>query len=296
MPKSTNPPSFPAFEVLAPAQQTVPLVFNSPHSGRIYPPAFLAASRLDEWSIRRSEDSFVDELFLTANDHGAPMLRANFPRAWLDVNREPYELDPKMFSGNLPQYANIRSVRVAGGLGTIARIVSEREEIYDSPLSVADALDRIEGYYKPYHDTLAALVRATQAAFGTAVLIDCHSMPSAMRGGSVRMRPDIVVGDRYGTSCARELTMLATELLSRLGYSVARNKPYAGGHITETYGRPGFGVHALQIEINRGLYVNERTLERTAGFQRVREDLSVFVSELAEALDSGLLNLPAAAE
>lgn len=292
----TNPPSFPAFEVLAPVRQTVPLVFDSPHSGRVYPPDFLAASRLDCWAIRRSEDSYVDELFSAANSHGAPLLRANFPRAWLDVNREPYELDPKMFSGNLPNYANVRSVRVAGGLGTIARIVSETEEIYDSPLRVADALDRIEGHYKPYHRALSTLLESTHAAFGIAVLIDCHSMPSAMRGGAVRMRPDIVVGDRYGTSCPRELTALATQLLSRLGFSVARNKPYAGGYITENYGKPANGFHALQIEINRGLYLNEATLERTQGFERLRANLSVFVGELAEAIDSGLLNLPAAAE
>ena len=140
-----------------PDRQAVPLVFNSPHSGSIYPPAFLAASRLDAWTIRHSEDSYVDDLFASAVAHGAPLLRANFPRAWLDVNREPYELDPKMFAGSLPAFANIRSVRVAGGLGTIARIVSESEEIYDRPLDVAEALARIEGFYKPYHQALLEL-------------------------------------------------------------------------------------------------------------------------------------------
>ncbi|MBZ0230653.1 MAG: N-formylglutamate amidohydrolase, partial [Bauldia sp.] len=139
----------PLFEILAPSEQLVPLVFNSPHSGRFYPPAFLAASRLDERAIRRSEDSYIDELFLPAVAAGAPLLRANFPRAWLDVNREPYELDPKMFAGSLPTYANVRSVRVAGGLGTIARIVSESEEIYAGPLHVEEGLARIDGVYKP---------------------------------------------------------------------------------------------------------------------------------------------------
>ena len=187
-------------------------------------------------------------------------MRANFPRAWLDVNREPYELDPKMFAGSLPTYANVRSVRVAGGLGTIARIVSEREEIYARPLAVEAALARIDLVYKPYHRVLRQLVVDTRAAFGLAVLIDCHSMPSTVRGGYGRPRPDIVLGDRYGTSCAAELTDLSAQILARRGYSVTRNKPYAGGFITEHYGQPARGLHAMQIEVNRSLYMDERTL------------------------------------
>jgi len=284
------------FEVLLPENQVVPLVFNSPHSGRAYAADFLASSRLDEWAIRRSEDSYVDELFLPAVSLGAPLMRANFPRAWLDVNREPYELDPKMFSGSLPHYVNVRSVRVAGGLGTIARIVSESEEIYARPLNVDDALARIDQVYKPYHDALRKLLTATRAAFGFAVLIDCHSMPSSVRGGTGRLRPDIVIGDRYGTSCAGEVTDLAGQILTQLGYSVSRNKPYAGGYITEHYGQPNRGIHALQIEVNRCLYMDETTLMRTAGFSQLCQDLSLFVSELASAIDAGLLIQQDAAE
>lgn len=286
----------PPFEVVAPASQTVPLILNSPHSGACYPRAFLAASRLDERSIRRSEDSFVDTLFLPAVDLGAPLLRANFPRAWLDVNREPYELDPKMFDGSLPPFANIRSVRVAGGLGTIARIVSESEEIYAAPLEVAEGLARIERVYKPYHEALQALVDATHSAFGQALLIDCHSMPSTVRGGQGRLRPDIVVGDRYGASCSSEISDAAGHILSRLGYSISRNKPYAGGFITEHYGKPGLGFHTLQIEINRCLYMDERTLQPTAGFSRLKADLGVFVAELAALFNDGLLAPADAAE
>jgi len=286
----------PPFEVVAPASQTVPLILNSPHSGACYPRAFLAASRLDERSIRRSEDSFVDTLFLPAVDLGAPLLRANFPRAWLDVNREPYELDPKMFDGSLPPFANIRSVRVAGGLGTIARIVSESEEIYAAPLEVAEGLARIERVYKPYHEALQALVDATHSAFGQALLIDCHSMPSTVRGGQGRLRPDIVVGDRYGASCSSEISDAAGHILSRLGYSISRNKPYAGGFITEHYGKPGLGFHTLQIEINRCLYMDERTLQPTAGFSRLKADLGVFVAELAALFKDGLLAPADAAE
>jgi N-formylglutamate amidohydrolase len=287
----------PPFEIVAPVRQSVPLVFNSPHSGHCYPRTFLAASRLDERSIRRSEDTYVDELFLSAVDLGAPLLKANFPRAWLDVNREPYELDPKMFDGNLPPFANIRSVRVAGGLGTIARIVSESEEIYAAPLDVTEGLARIDRVYKPYHQTLQRLIAATHAAFGHALLIDCHSMPSTVRSGQGgRLRPDMVLGDRYGASCAGEISDAAGHILSRLGYSISRNKPYAGGFITEHYGKPGMSVHAMQIEINRCMYMDERTLQPTIGFSRLKADLAAFIAELAASFDDGLLTPADAAE
>ena len=284
------------FEILAPPEQLLPLVFNSPHSGCCYPKDFLALSRLDEHAIRRSEDSYIDELFASVVAAGAPLLRANFPRAWLDVNREPYELDPKMFAGALPAYANVRSVRVAGGLGTIARIVSETEEIYSEPLRVEDVLARIDGVYKPYHKALRDLLVATHAAYGFAVLLDCHSMPSSVRSGSGRLRPDIVLGDRYGTSCAGELTDVVAQCLGRLGYSVSRNKPYAGGFITEHYGQPARGVHAMQIEINRCLYMDERSLQKTAGFPRLVADLARLAGELARAFAAGLFVRADAAE
>ncbi len=286
----------PPFSVAAPAEQRIPFVFNSPHSGRDYPAHFLAASRLDAWSIRRSEDTYVDELFASAVPQGAPLLKAHFPRAWLDVNREPYELDPRMFDGELPAYANVRSLRVAGGLGTIARVVSENLEIYDRPIRVEDALARIEGVYKPYHDTLRRLLARTHSDFGFAVLIDCHSMPSTVRTAAGRSRPDFVLGDRFGSSCAPELSTAAAEILAGLGYSVVRNKPYAGGFITEHYGRPGRGLHALQIEINRGLYMNERTLEKLPDFGRLAFDLARFCAALAAIPDAGLHPTAEAAE
>lgn len=295
-----TPPDFfgrPAFEVVMPKRRQLPIVLSSPHSGSYYPNEFLAASRLDCQAIRRSEDTHVDALMLEAAELGAPLLRAMFPRAWLDVNREPYELDPKMFTGALPSYANIRSVRVAGGLGTIARIVSEREEIYSCLLPVDAALARIDRVYKPYHRILRQLLVDTRTTFGLSVLIDCHSMPSTVRGGSGRQRPDIVVGDRYGTSCSSELTDLCAQILTQRGYSVSRNKPYAGGYITEHYGQPARATHAMQIEVNRGLYMNERTLERHGGFARVSADLRHLVGELGRAFEAGFLSArPEAAE
>ncbi len=265
----------PPFDLLSPASgPRSPFVFNSPHSGATYPRSFLDASRLDANTLRRSEDTFVDELFIGAVALGAPLMRARFPRAYVDVNREPYELDPAMFDGRLPPFANSRSMRVAGGLGTIARIVADGTEIYRRSLSVAEGLDRIERYYKPYHQTLREVLNKAHRQFGIAVLVDCHSMPSSQVTREGRPRPDFVLGDRYGTSCLSIITDVAQETLQRLGYTVARNKPYAGGHITETYGRPQHGMHALQIEVNRALYMDEMRYARTGGFAWLVADIS----------------------
>lgn len=269
------------FEVREPIEQVIPFVYNSPHSGRIYPKSFLQRSRLDSLSIRRSEDHFVDELFSSAPSHGAPLLFANFPRAYVDVNREPFELDPRMFSGSLPSYVNGHSVRVAGGLGTIPRIVAENMEIYQGRLTVEEGLGRIEAIYKPYHACLRRLVAKTHAMFGTAVLIDCHSMPGSIRVGGSSVRPDFIIGDRYGTSASTELTEAALAILGEFGFTAVRNKPYAGGFITEHYGRPARGLHALQIEINRALYVDEQTLEKRADFSMLGGVLSSFIEQMA---------------
>ncbi|TPW29948.1 N-formylglutamate amidohydrolase [Pararhizobium mangrovi] len=270
------------FELARPARQCVPFVFNSPHSGRVYPAGFLEQARLDARTIRRSEDYFVDELFASVVSCGAPLLSANFPRAYLDVNREPYELDPRMFDGRLPSFANVSSLRVAGGLGTVPRVVAESMEIYRRRLPVEEALRRVETLYRPYHETLRGLVLESRTAFGHAVLVDCHSMPASVRAPGGTGRPDFIVGDRFGTSAAPELTRTAVLLLKGMGYAVTQNKPYAGGFITEHYGRPNRGIHALQIEINRGLYVDEATLRRKAGFAALADDLGRFCRALTQ--------------
>jgi N-formylglutamate amidohydrolase len=286
----------PPFEVLEPTTLSGPVVCNSPHSGRSYPTAFLAQTRLDLALLRRSEDTFVDELFAEAVRLGVPMMRAHFPRSFLDVNREPYELDPRMFEGRLPAFANTRSLRVAGGLGTIARVVGDAREIYDRRLPVDEALARIELYYKPYHRELRRLVVRAQESFGLAVLLDCHSMPSSASGRDERPRADIVLGDRYGTSCATLVTDVIEESLRDLGYSVLRNKPYAGGFITEHYGDPAAGLHAAQIEINRSLYMDEREYRRIARFEYVRADLGRTIAKLAAVTARGIEPLRDAAE
>lgn len=282
--RGPEPELEPGFEVLAPPQWTCPIVLSSPHSGSVYPARFLAAARLDALALRRSEDAHVDALFLGAVDAGAPMLRARFPRAYLDVNREPYELDPRMFDGRLPSYANTRSLRVAGGLGTIARIVGEAQEIYARRLSVQEAMTRIETLYKPYHHALRQLLGQTTDRFGHCILIDCHSMPSTASAASDAdegARADIVIGDRFGASCDGAISDLLEIELRQRGYEIKRNKPYAGGFITEYYGLPKAECHAVQIEINRALYMDERTLEPNAHFQQLREDLTAAARALA---------------
>ncbi|MEO1206685.1 MAG: N-formylglutamate amidohydrolase [Pseudomonadota bacterium] len=265
----------PPFRVFEPPLRNTPFVLCSPHSGRDYPSAFLKASRLDAHTLRKSEDCFVDELFEPAARSGAPLLAALFPRAFLDVNREPYELDPRLFREPLPDFANAQSTRVIGGLGTIARIVADGENIYAEPPSLQAALVRIEMLYRPFHDKLAGLIQATLNTFGYAILLDCHSMPSISTAANTPGgRPDLVLGDRFGASCSAMLTAFFKRQLETAGYSVHINRPYAGGHITEHYGRPRRGIHALQIEINRGLYLNERTLEKKVHFLKLQSDLA----------------------
>lgn len=272
----------PPFEILEPATTAGPVLFNSPHSGSVYPPAFLAVSRLDIATLRRSEDSFVDELAAGVVCRGFPLMHAHFPRCFVDVNREPYELDPRMFDGRLPSFANTRSMRVAGGLGTVARVVGDAQEIYDQRIPVDDALQRIESLYKPYHRALRRLFSKVHRDFGAAVLIDCHSMPSTAGHRDERQRPEFVLGDRYGTSCVPVVAETVERTLRGLGYTVSRNKPYAGGFITEHYGNPAAGLHALQLEINRALYMDERRYERSGNFGRLAADMETLACRLGE--------------
>ena len=264
--------------VQRPGRQTVPVIFASPHSGRFYSSEFLAAARLDPLALRRSEDSFVDDLFAAAPAHGAPLVAATFPRAFCDPNREPWELDPAMFADQLPAWVNTTSPRVSAGLGTIARIVASGETIYRAKLPFAEAERRVRQFWQPFHATLQALIGGTTAMFGTCLLIDCHSMPS--HGSAIRpggKAADFVLGDAHGTACSPCATRLVERVLTELGYTVRRNEPYAGGYITRHYGRPREGVHALQIEIARELYMDEVRIERLPRFTRVQEHMATLV-------------------
>jgi N-formylglutamate amidohydrolase len=270
-----------AFEILRASGPAAPLVFASPHSGRIYPPGMMAASRLGAEAIRRSEDAWVDRLIAGATDYGVCVIAARLARVYLDVNREAWELDPAMFSDELPAYARARTARVAAGLGAIARIVAEGEEVYARKLTFAEARGRVEAVHHPYHAALGALVAARVEAHGLAILLDWHSMPSAaarLAGGGTC---DVVLGDRFGGACAPAVARVVERELKALGYAVSRNTPYAGGYTTEHYGRPARGVHALQIEVNRALYVDEATLAPTAGFAALKADLERLFRALA---------------
>lgn len=285
----------PPFDIRAPEVPAAPFVLCSPHSGRIYPDSFVALSRLSPLSLRKSEDCFVDELFGPVAAAGVPLISARFPRAFLDVNREPYELDPELFIERLPDFANTQSVRVAGGLGTIARIVADGEEIYHQKLPLSAGLARVEQLYVPFHAALGGLVETTRKRFGYAVLIDCHSMPSASMAPAGGPRPDIVLGDRFGASADSKITRFLKDALTLLGYDVHMNRPYAGGYITEHYGRPSRNVHAVQIEINRGLYLDEMSMQPTRGFTGLQRDLLSLAAPLFNDLPA-LLEYRAAAE
>ena len=297
-PAETGRTTPPPFELRSPARQGIPFIYASPHSGAHYPADFVAAAALDPLSLRRSEDGFVDRLFGAAPACGAPLLAATYPRVYVDLNREPYELDPEMFAEPLPEFVNTNSARVSVGLGTIARVVANGAAIYRDKITFAEVRSRIDRIYVPYHTALRGLIAETQGAFGCAVLVDCHSMPST--GGpfdrdSGRRRGEIVLGDRFGTSCAGIIVDVAEKTLRGLGYRVVRNEPYAGGFVTQHYGRPGNGVHTLQLEINRSLYMDEAAIEPGPGFDRLTENLSALMRALA-TIDVNLLRPPAYSE
>ena len=290
-----NPP----FKLAAPARQMVPVVLNSPHSGNIYPPPFLEMAQLSAEILRSSEDAHVDQLFSQGPALGAPLLAARFPRALIDVNREPWELDPDMFDGPLPNHANSSSIRVAAGLGTIPRLVSEDTEIYSEKLPIAEIEGRLSGLYFPYHAALSELMQHTANDFGQALLLDCHSMPesaAASAHSDPSLRPDIILGDRHGSACNRQIIDLLEDLLSEAGLRVSRNRPYAGGHITRLHGRPHLGHHAIQIEICRSLYMNERNLTPHSGFGPLKASLSQVLESFFRQIAELLTERPLAAE
>jgi N-formylglutamate amidohydrolase len=284
-----TPPIPGILEILAPSKWTVPLVFNSPHSGTEIPAELQTLSALPEDKLHISADSFVDELFSGCLDVGAPLIRALFARSFLDLNREPYELDARMFKERLPAFVNCGSPRVASGLGTIPRTVGDGLLIYDKPLQFEAALKRIENYYRPYHRALGQLLDEAHAATGIVLLVDCHSMPSSAVShykGATGPTPDVVLGDRFGSACAPEFSDLIETAFVKAGLAVCRNKPYSGGFFTENHGRPRQVRHAIQIELNRNLYLNETTRTKKAGFAALQNLLTSICKRLGEHIAS----------
>ncbi len=264
------------FTILEPLKWSSPFLFTSPHSGNVYAPSFVASSRLNRLALRRSEDAFVDELFAAVPDHGARLISARFPRAYVDVNRADDEIDPAMFKPGIPRPTGPKSALVHAGLGVIPKVVRDGVEIYDKRLPFEEAIFRLEAFYRPYHAALARLLAETKARFGMSVLIDCHSMPPVANGH------DVVLGDRHGNACARELSDRIEAALRTAGFSVARNSPYAGGYTTSHYGRPAENFHAVQIELNRGLYLVEKRIEKSADFEPCLGAIQTFIAQLLD--------------
>lgn len=267
-------------EIVQPARLTTAVVFASPHSGRAYPRDFLRRSQLDAHTIRSSEDAWVDHLFGHAPKAGAPLLLANAPRAYVDLNRSAEELDPAIVHGVRRQGHN---PRIASGLGVIPRVVAGARPIYRGKLSMIEAQQRLSVVWHPYHDALRGLLYASHARFGRAILIDCHSMPREALDGVARNapRPDVVLGDRFGASAGCEVVDAIEAAFAAQGFAVARNTPFAGAYVTQTYGRPSRHRHAVQVEIDRSLYMNEATLEPRADFAEMRARLARVIEEIA---------------
>ncbi|MBP7670472.1 MAG: N-formylglutamate amidohydrolase [Ferrovibrio sp.] len=284
VPAAYTAPVDPPIRLTQPQGKRSGLVVSSPHSGAEYPADFRDMSRLDPVTLRKSEDAFVHELVNAAPSLGAPLLEALFPRAYCDPNREPYELDPAMFSDPLPGHVTTRSSKISAGLGTIAKVVAGGQEIYRDKLPFSEAERRVETLWRPYHGALRQLLDAAHDSAGAALLLDCHSMPSV--GGANmpdhgQRRADMVLGDFHGVSCPGRLVDRVEAYLRERGFGVARNKPYAGGFITQHYTRREAGFHTLQIEINRDLYMDEQKIERNAGFERVRAAMTGLIELLA---------------
>lgn len=270
-----------AYEVLHPDRNRSCVVFASPHSGRDYPFSFLRSSVLDEHTIRSSEDAFVDHLFDCAPRFGAAFIKAGAPRAFVDMNRAAEELDPALIEGVRRQGHN---PRVASGLGVIPRVVANGRSIYSGKLSQVEARRRIAIYWKPYHEMLQRLLDAAHDRHGQAILIDCHSMPHEAMDGIARSgvrRPDVVLGDRFGSAASGEVVDRVEDALVRAGFTVTRNAPFAGAYITQAYGRPARGQHAVQIEIDRSLYMNEALIRPNGNFEKVQSALLEVVGEIA---------------
>ncbi|MCM2562734.1 N-formylglutamate amidohydrolase [Lutimaribacter sp. EGI FJ00015] len=271
-----------AYHLINPQKRSTSVVFASPHSGRDYSAGFLRRSVLDEHTIRSSEDAFVDKLFAAAPQHGAPLLLAGAPRAFVDLNRSADELDPALIED---VRAPGHNPRVASGLGVVPRVVAGARAIYRGKLTRAEAQNRIDTYWHPYHDALNRLLDEAQAQFGEAVLIDCHSMPHEAMDGIVRAgvrRPDVVLGDRFGASAGADVVDRIEAALATAGLKVVRNAPFAGAYTAQHYGRPSRRQHVVQIEIDRALYMNEQLIRPNGNFNHLQKVLSGVIAEITE--------------
>lgn len=281
------------YRLTLPKRRSSAVVFSSPHSGAAMPEDFVARARLSRHALRSSEDSFVDQLFSAAPDCGAPLLSATMARSYVDLNRSEDELDPAIIQ-DVPRRGS--NPRVAAGLGVIPRVVAEGQVIQDGKISAREAQDRIAAFHRPYHETLSTLHEEGRQRFGLSIVIDCHSMPHEALAAAPLVngaRPEIVLGDRFGASCDRWLMADVSDIFTRAGFRVARNAPFAGGYVTQSYGRPSRGLQAIQIEIDRALYMDEAAITPNADFTVVQRRMNSVTRDLA---DLGLGHMAIAAE
>jgi N-formylglutamate deformylase len=269
--------------ILEPAGSPSPLVVDSPHSGRNYPADFAYICPLP--LLRQTEDFLVDELVAGAIKAGATIIAANFPRSYIDANRAENDIDPAVLAEEWDAPLMF-SERTALGLGLVRRLCMTGVPVYEAPLAKSDIKQRIENLYRPYHAALAGAVEQRLRLFGASYLLDCHSMPSRSQDDAHAFRPDFILGDRNGTSCDPAFTSKVRDLLQEMGYSVALNEPYKGMEIVRRYGQPAAGRHALQIEINRRLYMDERRLELHEGAEILKLNLTAFLVSLAASLQA----------
>jgi len=272
--------TLPAYTLTQPERLSAPALFASPHSGAVYPEHMLARLQVPLLDLQRTEDAFVDDLFSAAPASGAALIAANYARCYVDLNRDTRELDPDMFDGKPPRACAMPTPRVEAGLGVLPRVASSGKPLYASKIEPSEGERRLAQVHDAYHTRIRAELNQIRDDWGEAFLIDCHSMPSVQPGR--RALPDIVLGDRFGSACTSHLTMIAERAFRNFGYTTARNAPYAGGYTTRLYGRPKSGIHALQIEINRGLYMNEISVEKSAAFDEVRGHLSEITAILID--------------
>lgn len=282
-----------AYHLFLPSRRTTSIIFSSPHSGRDYPVSFLQDSQLDARVIRSSEDAFVDLLFADAPTYGAPLLAARAPRAYVDMNRSVDELDPALIAGIESRSHN---PRVSSGLGVIPRVVSNGREIYSGKISPEQANIRLQRHWYPYHHRLQDLIDDNMRDFGMSILIDCHSMPHEAIANVTRVgqpRPEVVLGDRFGASAGNDITDQVEAAFRRSGLRVARNAPFAGAYITQHYGRPSRRQHAVQVEIDRSLYMNEHMVRPNGNFRNFQRVISQVMRDICQI---GLPDLRVAAE
>lgn len=268
----------PAFELKRGHPIAAPVIFASPHSGKHYPDAFQDSLQVPLIDLRRTEDAFIDELFGGVVAQGAIQLAANYGRSFVDLNRDARELDPDMFLDGTPITVGMKSARVKAGLGCLPRVAASGQDISSSKITKAEGAFRLSHVHEAYHGTLSHELEQLKKDWSDVVLIDCHSMPSKQPGRSGL--PDIVLGDRFGSSCNARLTSIVERTFRRNGLTVGRNAPYAGGYTTRRYGRPRRGVHVLQIEINRGLYLDEANVQKSRGFDALQIQIAAVTTEI----------------